>query len=237
MMSSLNSFKSDADKIMHNIIVSSELKDKTLRQFRVKRYRWTKLGLVPAACLAVALMLVIAPGSPLSRFYHNTKEGITSPGDSPNIMMAGPENTNSQNSTLPENSGDAIKTNTSQQLNSLDEAKKYLDGAVLIPSYIPEGFKLDTIQAVSSAAGIVENIYLAYTLEDRTFVISMEKNKEWKDFSLYRDVDINNAAGHIKSYDSDQELTELRWFVDKVLYSVDGSLSEEQAIRVAKSLK
>ncbi|MDF2673747.1 MAG: hypothetical protein K0R09_2012 [Clostridiales bacterium] len=221
-MSSLNRFKSDADKIMHSINVSSELKEKTLKQLKVKKYNWTKLSLIPAACLTVVLMLVITPGSPLSKFYPKTQKGITNPGDTSNIMMLDPGN--------PGN-------NTSKQLNSLDEAKKYLDGAVLIPSYIPKGFKLDTIQAVSSKAGIVENIYLTYTLEDMTFIISMEKDKEWKDFSLYRDVDVNGATGHIKSYVSEQELSELRWFAGSVLYTVEGSLSEEQAIRIAQSLK
>jgi hypothetical protein len=206
MMSSLSGFKIDADKIMYNITVSSELKEKTLKQLKVKRYNWARLSLIPAACFALALILVIAPGSPLSRFYHKPQEGITSPGDTPSIMMASPEKTNDENSTLPANSGDNdTKPNKSQLLNSLDEAKKYLDGAVLTPSYIPEGFKLNIIQAVSSEAGTVENIYLAYTLKDMTFVISIEKNKDWKDFSSYKTVDINNVIGHIKSYNSGQE--------------------------------
>lgn len=236
-MSSLKEFKNDADRIMNNITVSSELRERTLTQLRSKRTNKPVLKLIPAVCLAAALILVIAPGSPFSVFSKAPDE-ITNPEDTPSIMMADPSKTDTQISTLPANTEESsIRPNTSILLNSLEEAKEYLDGAVLTPSYIPEGFKLDTIQAVSSNAGIVQNIYLAYTSKDMTFVISIEKDREWKDFSSYRDVDINGITGHIKSYDSDQKLTELRWFVENVLYSVEGSLSEEQAVRIAQSLE
>jgi len=173
-------------------------------------------------------MLITIPGSPFSMFGR-TPGSTADPDDTPGIMMVDPFKTNVQ--------GDPNKNNSSLLLKNIEEAKEYLDGAVLTPSYIPDGFKLDTIKAVGSNSVIVDSIYLAYTFEDRTFVISMEKDREWKDFSSYMDVDINGVNGHIKSSDSDQELTELRWFKDNVLYSIEGSLSREQAVLIAKSLK
>lgn len=236
-MSSLNGFRSDADRILNNITVTSELKEKTLKQFQEKRKGKTSRRLIPAACLAAALILVIAPGSPLS-IFHKVQSNIPNPGETANILMADPNKPNTEASTLP--AGTEVSpapSGNSMLLDNLDEAKKYLDGAVLIPSNIPEGFELHSIQAVSSENGTVENIYLLYTLKDRDFVISMEKGKEWKDFSEYKDVDINSSTGHIKSYNPGQEISELRWFAGDVLYTVEGSLSEEEAIRIAKSLK
>lgn len=227
-MSSPREFKIDADKIMNNITVSSSLRERTLKGLHSKKAKGPALKLIPAIGLAAALMLVTIPGSPFSMFGR-TPGSTANPDDTPGIMMVDPAKTSIQ--------GDPNMAKSSLLLKNLEEAKEYLDGAVLTPSYIPDGFELDTIQAVSSNSGIVDSIYLAYTFENRTFVISMEKDKEWKDFSSYRDVDINGVNGHIKSGDPGQELTELRWFKDNVLYSIDGSLSREQALLIAESLK
>lgn len=146
------------------------------------------------------------------------------------------------NSTLPISpEGDSVKllrSTVSVSLKTLDEAKKYIGNGVLIPSYLPNGYKLKGIQAVSYDEDSRRSLWTEYVLGDKSFVIGVAQESEWKSFEGYKDVQINHMAGHIKSYnDSSYTGSEIRWFAGKAFYTVEGAVSETEALKIAGSLE
>jgi hypothetical protein len=146
------------------------------------------------------------------------------------------------NTTLPSPSDNNPVTSmgpvVSNEIKTLDEARQFMGSRVLEPAYLPKGFKLKGIQGVSNDDSKTRNIWLEYTSGDRTFVISIEQNSPWGSFEGYRSVGINDMEGYIKAYkDSSFEASELRWFSGKDLYTIEGAISEEDALKIAQSLK
>lgn len=260
-MIKLKDFKTIADEITENIVESSELKEKTLQRCQEKSHRRMRYTLIPAVCLSAAVLIMS-----IYRFSGSTgfnAEVKASKNPNASIMMGsavketpviregnlesssdknGITAQTSGNETLPAPSEGTVTTPTgpkaAKQLASLEEAKKYLDGAVLVPSYVPKGFELQGIQAISSKSDEVMTISIFYAKGDKSLVITIEKDGMFKDFSSYSDADINGTPAHLKSLkDVGQENAEIRWFVSNVLYTVEGTLSEDEALKVARSLK
>lgn len=236
-MDSLKDFKNAADEIMSDINVTDELKRKTLMKCREKNNRrFIKTSLIPAACLGIILISVSIwgwrfktqiPGSQISK--NNTGNA--------NLMLA-PENSTlpapGGENTAPAPSGDVVTT----EFKTIEDAKEYLEVKVLEPAFLPKGFKLRGITGVSNENDKIRNLWMEYASKDKNFVISVEKNRVWDSFEGYRDVDINGATGHMMSYkDSSIESTELRWLAGKDLYTIEGAISEDTALKIAKSLK
>jgi uncharacterized protein (DUF736 family) len=235
-LDSLKDFKNAADEIMNDITVSNELKKKTLIKCRENNKRkFIKTSLIPAACLGIILITVSIwglrfktqlPGNEISK--NNTQNA--------NLMLA-PENSTQQAApdvemTAP--SGEVV----TREFKTIEEGKEYLEVNVLAPDFLPKGFKLKGIQGISNDNNKIRNLWLEYVSGDHTFVISVERNRVWDSFEGYRDVDINGITGHIISYkDSSIESAELRWFLGKDLYTIEGAISEDMALKVAKSLK
>lgn len=234
-MDNLKDFKSSMDRAMKDITVSDELKQKTLMKCRKSNKRLFRAVLIPAACFVVLLIVVFIKELPLKTQHPGSEiSNISTP--NANIMMA------EGNSTLPispeGSSVNPSRSTVSISLKTLNEAKEYLGNTPLTPSYLPSGFKLKGIQAVSYNEDSRRSLWMEYVSEDKSFVISIEKESEWKSFEGYKDIQINGMAGHIKSYnDSSYIGAEIRWFAGKALYTVEGAVPETEAIEIAKSLE
>jgi hypothetical protein len=233
-MSSLKSFKSEADEIMKYITISEELKEKTLMKIKEEKSRFFRTSLIPAACMVIVLTAVV-----LWRYPHLIKSTTneTAKGNSQGVNILTAPN----GSTLPAQSGNNTAapsaTVVSKDIKTLNEAKEFMGIGILEPSYLPEGFDLKGIQGISNDDSKVRNIWLEYTSGDRTFVISVEQNTKWGSFDGYKTVDIDGREGHLKSFkDNSFESAELRWYIDKNFYTIEGAISGEEALRIAQSL-
>jgi hypothetical protein len=235
ILDKLNDFKSAADRVMKDIKVSDELKEKTLMKCRKRDIRFTRAVFIPAACLGVFLISVYIGGFPFKTQPPGNKVSNSNTPNA-NIMSA------QGNSTLPmSQEGEPVKplrSTVSVILKTLDEAKKYIGNGACIPSYLPSGFKLKGIQALSYNEDGKRNLFMEYVSGDKSFVISVEQESEWKSFEGYNDVQINKLAGHIKTYsDSSYTGSEIRWFAGKALYTVEGAVLETEALKIARSLE
>jgi hypothetical protein len=231
----LNDFKSAADRVMKDIKVSDELKEKTLMKCRKRNNRFTRAVFIPAACLGVFLIAVYIGGFPIKTQLPGN-EISNSNTQNANIMSA-----QGNSILLLPQGGDLVKplrSTVSVILKTLDEAKKYISNGAFIPSYLPSGFKLKGIQALSYNEDSRRSLFMEYVSGDKSFVISVEQESEWKSFEGYKDVQINDMAGHIKTYsDSSYTGSEIRWFAGKALYTVEGAVSETEALKIARSLE
>jgi hypothetical protein len=235
ILDKLNDFKSAADRVMKDIKVSNELKEKTLMKCRKRNNSFFKAVFIPAACLGVFLIAVYIDGFTFKAQLPGN-EISNSNTQNANIMSA------QGNSTLPiyqeENSIKPLSSTVSVSLNTLDETKEYIDNGAFIPSYLPSGFKLKGIQAISYDEDSRRSLFMEYVSGDNSFVISVEQESEWKSFQGYKDVQINELAGHIKSYnDSSYTGAEIRWFAGRALYTVEGAIPANEALKIARSLK
>lgn len=222
-MSSLNDFKDIADEIMKDIVVSDELKQETLRRISNKKEGLSKILIVPAACV-IALIIAISLLNITLRTHSSNKLS----------------NNNVQNANTlktPINSAESSKSTISGSLNSLEDAKKFLGYSKLVFSYLPKNSKLIGIQGISFNNENRKSVYVQYALGNGTFVISIEQDNEWKSFEDYKDVDVNGRIGHIKTYkDGAYESAELRWFEGKTLFSIEGEIVGDDALKTARSI-
>jgi hypothetical protein len=235
ILDKLNDFKSAADKVMKDIKVSDELKEKTLMKCRKRNNRFFISVFIPAACLGVFLIVVYIGGFP---FKAQPPGNEVSNSNTPNANIMSAQG----NSTLPISQESEpvkpLRATVSVILKTLDEAKKYIDNDACIPSYLPSGFKLKGIQALSYNEDSKRSLFIEYVSGDKSFVISVEQESEWKSFEGYKDVQINELAGHIKTYnDSSYTGAEIRWFAGKALYTVEGAVPENEALKIARSLE
>lgn len=233
-MSSLKNFRNEADEIMKDITISDELKEKTLVKIKKRNSRFFRTTLIPAACMVILLTAVV-----LWRYPHviQSPTNETAKGNTQGVnILAAPNG-----STLPAQSGNNTTvpsgTIVSKDIKTINEAKEFMGISILEPSYLPAGFELKGIQGISNDDSRIRNIWLEYTSGNSTFVISVEQNTKWGSFDGYKTVDINGREGHLKSYkDSSFESAELRWYIDKNFYTIEGAISGEEALKIAQSL-
>lgn len=231
-MTKLEDFNKAANDIMKDITVSDELRGKTLLKVKRQKSSYIKNTLVPAACIMILIVSLSMWKSALNRANINNKAGNSNI-ENANILKS------SEIITLPEgNAANPSKATISVSINTLAEAKKFLGNMPIEPSYLPKKARLIGIQGVSYNNENRRSVWAQYALGEGTFVISAEQNSQWKSFEGYEDVDINGASGHVIYFkDNNYEGTELRWFEGKHMYTVEGGIAREEAVKIAKSLK
>lgn len=246
-MSSMKDFKKIADDVMYDINVSDSLKEKVL-QHCTGRYR-IPVGRLLATAACGVLILGILNLSGLLKIK-------TQPGEQgshgPEIFSA----TSGQTEIMPEQSDVNILnepgTDTDWLFNTVEEAAESFGSAFLVPSFIPEGFTQGTIYASGMDSFEAEKVVLCYAAGDRSFMIIEQKSSEKGEFLNFKTVNINGTEGYLKPETRDSvglpkngrkeagtEITdtELHWFKDDVHYSVSGLITQEDAIKVARSMK
>lgn len=237
-MNDFRDFKKIADEAMYDIKVSEELRQKTLIRCKRKNHLTISKILVPAACFIVILASINIMGlmSP------NTKPG----GESNNevILMTGTDNVVD---VLPGDSAEttlqASDANKEWVISAPEEARNVFGTDFLSPAYIPRSFKLETIQALGYDEQRANKIILSYFAGNQSFLIIEEKTEMQNDFKSFNTIDINGATGYLKSgiadggENEDKLDTEVHWFRNGVHYSVSGPITEDEAIKIALSMK
>lgn len=233
-MSKINDFKSIADEVMNDINMSEELKEKTLIRCTKKRQVPISKFLIPAACLLLIFGMMNIFGLLPSKTQLGKEENTQF-----NIMAGTGEGI----VTLPGQLDPETGKDKNWLLNTQEEAKKSFGSFFLTPSYITGSFKLDKIHASGTDQPTATKIVLEYFTSDKSFLIIQEKSELQNGFVNFKTIDINGTSGYLKPSVSDDDAnaevqdTEVHWFKDGVHYSVMGLITEDEAIKVAISMK
>lgn len=126
-------------------------------------------------------------------------------------------------------------------LESVDEAQTSFGEAFLVPAYISEGFSLEKIKGYGQNRESLSKVVFTYTFNDQSFLIIEDKNAFPYSFSDFEKVDINGETGYLKKSSATSNTdgyldTELYWQINGIDYQIMGFISEEEAIKIAKSM-
>lgn len=209
-MSNMKNFKSIADDVMSGVAVSGRLKAQTLQKC-VKKHRLMRAVLVTATSLAaVVLVCVIAISLP--------KSG----GDNtPNIMMA-------------TDSASPLMTGQESSVTE-EEAGTFFGEGLLTPQYAPRGFALQSISLTGDDS--YKQVTLVYSDGANSYAVTEEKPYVSGGFEGFGSADINGVEGYIKPAAAGPPDAEVHWTLEEAHYAVTGSISESEALAVARSMK
>ncbi len=234
-MDKMRDFKNIANDIMKDIKVDENLKRKTLEKSLKKNHIPISKLLMPAACFLLIIgILNIYNILPLKNPKIQTEDSYT------NISSSGGE------TELSPGDSNINILNTEEKswtIDTFDNAKRNFGNAFLIPTYIPEDYNIEEITASGFEEGNASKIIINYFLENKFFLIIQEKIQIENEFVNYEKVDINGTIGLLKEnilisnkYE-DTINTELYWSKDGINYSVTGLITQEDAIKIARSMK
>ena len=235
-MNKIRDFKNIADDIMKDVKVDEDLKKKTLQKCLKKNYRPINKALIVAACFL--LIIGIANISHILPLKNQENLDITPE----NNLMMSVDDTES----IPENSGNNIlnaEEEKSWVIDTLDNAKGDFESTFIIPTYIPEDYELEKINASGFEEGKAYKIILNYFSGDKSFMIIQEKGQVENKFGNYEEIDINGTIGFLnknistEGENEDSMNIELHWFKDEVHYLISGLITQEDAIKIARSMK
>lgn len=234
-MDKMRDFKNIANDIMKDIKVDENLKRKTLEKSLKKNHIPISKLLMPAACFLLIIgILNIYNILPLKNPKIQTEDSYT------NVSSSGGE------TELSPGDSNINILNTEEKswtIDTFDNAKRNFGNAFLIPTYIPEDYNIEEITASGFEEGNASKIIINYFLENKFFLIIQEKIQIENEFVNYEKVDINGTIGLLKEnilisnkYE-DTINTELYWSKDGINYSVTGLITQEDAIKIARSMK
>lgn len=236
-MDDMKSFRNISDGIMKDIVVTPELKYKTLQKCKRRSYKPAIRVLVPAACVVLIVTAMAASG----RFPWSSNT-VPERSSEISIMMEAAPGGDKQ----PQDSaGDVLKAAQAGgqvDYKSPEEARGAFGENLLVPGYIPEGFRLKSIGGFPKEGQKADKVVFNYESGKVQLLITEEKIKVKNEFPGFRTVDINGVPGYVKTEriktedGTEQQRTELHWFGRDCRYSVGGQISEELAINIAKSM-
>jgi hypothetical protein len=117
---------------------------------------------------------------------------------------------------------------------NLEKAEKYFEGKVLLPSYIPEGFKLTDISIPDDKQKCIK---LEYSLGSADFEIL--QTKDLSKLEGTESISIGNNIAYVNSVKDEKTnvvTTKITWILDNIEYSLSSSLPEDSLIKIAKSI-
>ena len=237
-MDDIKDFRNISDRIMKDILMTPELKDKTLKRCKRKSYKPVMGVLVPAACV----VLLIATMAAMGRFPWSSNTVPERSSEVSFVMEAAP----GEEKQPRVKAGDVLKSAQEEEqvgYESAGEARKAFGDNLLIPGYTPEGFVLNSIAGVATGGKKTDRVVFHYSSHDASFLITEEKMKGKNEYPGFKTVDINGVPGYVKAGKiktggpTEQQRTELHWSRNECHYSVTGQISEEAAVNLAKSMR
>lgn len=128
---------------------------------------------------------------------------------------------------------------------TVEEAVKYMGEDFRQPEYIPSGYERVLTQVPEDMSKKGMEIMLGYKKEIQLYTIRLKKNApSYEYFTGGKEIDINGVKAQLfagKLHAGNQELssdfTRLQWHYKEVLYTLEGQISEEEALKVARSTK
>ncbi len=237
-MDKMKDFKKISDEIMKDVVISEELKARTLARCKRNSCKSVMGILVPAACM----VLIVAAVNFMGWFPHN-RTAVRESSAEATIMMESAQSTGNMPRDSAQNQLKAAQSETQLELQTLEQAKKAFGGKALVPEFIPEGFKLVSVMGWGTDIQYADRISFRYSSENAVFQVSQEKAGSQDGFGGFRRVEIHGVSGYVRTEGSKNDAaekdqnTELHWFRDGIHYSVAGQLNEKTALKVARSMR
>lgn len=126
---------------------------------------------------------------------------------------------------------------------SLEEAKKISPFPVLVPQHIPAGYVLDRVEFQPMIKPVVK-ISLLYKVPNTDNIVLEEMNVpdgyvqgygyDIED-AIIEDIKVGKNSGQLILFKNDR--IQMTWINNSVLFTLDGKISKEEAIKIAESMK
>lgn len=128
---------------------------------------------------------------------------------------------------------------------TVEDAKRYMGEEFIMPEYIPSNFKLSLVQVPTDMNKEGMDILFSYEGDKQFYTLTMRKGATSIDnFVGTKETDINGIKAQVTSgplmADNEEvapSYTQIRWLKNNVLYMIDGQITEEEAVKVARSIK
>jgi hypothetical protein len=253
----LDNFKEIADDILKSVKVSDELKDKTLSKC-TKGTSWQK-GLsktVAALAVSAAVIMIIftsdsfIPPAATTGDKSGSGKSIWSP-VTKNDKGISDEPSKSTDEGLLERDNIAkapVKEGayyedrrSSYKLGTKEQAADLLEGAFTEPAYVPLGFMKKSIHLPGYMDDDEGEVVLTYIKGEEVFWIRQKKVST---------IDFVTGEGQLDEIDSatrrytkvlesssEPEYIRIIWMYNGIFYTIEGALSQEEAIKVVESIK
>jgi hypothetical protein len=180
-------------------------------RFDQRRMRWM-YGTIGTMMVAAAMILLI----------------ITLPSlDTP------PSTSQPPTGTLAPLNSPLIVDDSQRVLQNAEEAKSLYGEGLHLPTYIPKAYVNNRIEAFNITKDGTSKVIFTYETDNKNYLLSVEKNASLENFMNDEKIEINDVTGYIFS---DANMTTLYWLVDDNLYSINGMLSREETLKVARSI-
>lgn len=156
--------------------------------------------------------------------------------------LSRPSDNISQNGVgTKESKGISVSSSVSDNLTFADEpltmedAKKYFQSKILIPSNIPEGFDLTDISIPDDKLNCIS---LRYSSKSTFFELLQSKNLSKLEGTKVVSIENNKAyVSSVKDEKSNTIITKITWITNNIQYSLSGNLPDNSLINIAKSIK
>lgn len=149
-----------------------------------------------------------------------------------------------EDENAPDNYAIVNELRVRSETMSLEEAQKNTSFDIKVPSYIPDGFQLESVIVIQKDNQISEEIYLQYKNNNRSLVIGEKIIRDFKGTTVVADyedtireeITVNNHLANLFTY-KDGTL-ELIWVVDDYNYfEITGILPKDEIIAIAESIQ
>ncbi|GKV56228.1 hypothetical protein NCCP2222_21750 [Sporosarcina sp. NCCP-2222] len=124
---------------------------------------------------------------------------------------------------------------------SVEEAQSVTDFPIILP-VVPVDFELSHVDVIRKQNEMSNEIYLNYTGKDREFTITQLSSTESFSFGIVADRDdskveewiIGAHKGSLITYKNN--LRQLIWMTESHYFSIEGNLTEEEIVKIARSM-
>jgi hypothetical protein len=217
----LKGLKEETDQVLFkDLDFHHELKEKVRLQTRnlpPKKFG-RKKSFFPIATIAAVLLLAIVS---TTMFLNNDTTNVQM-----NTLVGEQENSNTES---------ALK---SFEVDTIENIKTFFSEEVQIPTYISTSYKLESIYASGMSQEEINQVVITYQREGQYYSVIIENSISELEPQGFQHVDINGEKGFIKTEETNDFLnTEVIWDRNGFHYVVNGFLSTEEAIKVAKSFQ
>lgn len=212
---------------------------RAINQQRKRRYRSRGLLL---ACAAVVLLAVL--WNPVNSSAFGKLTEIFQQVQGAFIELFVRVDAPYEDENAPDNYAIVNELRVRSETMSLEEAQKNTSFDIKVPSYIPDGFQLESVIVIQKDNQISEEIYLQYKNNNRSLVIGEKIIRDFKGTTVVADyedtireeITVNNHLANLFTY-KDGTL-ELIWVVDDYNYfEITGILPKDEIIAIAESIQ
>ncbi|WML44190.1 DUF4367 domain-containing protein [Neobacillus sp. PS3-40] len=127
---------------------------------------------------------------------------------------------------------DTIK---SWDLKKESDALESLGGNLVLPTYIPNNFKPERLRVLGTSKEQADKAIFTYVSGSQSYLIIVEKSSIQTKPVGYIEVDLNGVTGYLKSVENNE--AELQWVQNGFRYTINGLISAEEVVKIARSRK